>query len=158
MNTGPRNEPSNNERQEDTHVPTNAASADGGTSEQECEVCGSLGWVGGDEVRRCPQGCEPPVNASAGSLSGTAVPATTYEERFDYAAVWPWVPQSAVASPPTPKENGLLHITDALYPEEQKRYNDQWKQAVSKPPPPPPQDTYSTDVREIDAEYTDSQE
>jgi hypothetical protein len=105
------------------------------------------------------------MNASAGSLSDAPTQTKTYEELFDYAAVWPWVPQSAVADPRVAQENGGLSITDALYPEEQARFNESWKEKAlnrilpSQPPPPPPKDTYSTDVKEIqDAEHTDPQE
>jgi len=145
-------------------VSTDADGVTDGTLEQApqttrlCEVCGSLGWVYVDDiVQRCPKECAPPENLSALSLHGSPTETRTYEELFDYPAVWPWVPQSVVASPRVPQENNGLPVTDALYPEEQKRYNDQWKQ-VTKPPPPPPQDTYSTEVKEVtDAEYADTQ-
>jgi hypothetical protein len=140
-------------------VSTNADGVADGILEQGCEVCGSLGWVYVEDiVRRCPKKCAPPENLSALSLHGSSTETHTYEELFDYPAVWPWVPQSAVVSPRLSQENNGLSFTDALYPEEQKRYNGHWKQ-VTKPPLPPPQDTYSTDVKEItDAEYTDTQE
>jgi hypothetical protein len=141
-------------------VSTDADGVTDGTLEQGCEVCGSLGWVYVEGVvQRCPKECAPPENLSALSLHGSPTETHTYEELFDYPAVWPWVPQSAVASPRVPQENDGLSITENLYPEEQKRYNDQWKQVKKPPPPPPQQDTYSTDVKEItDAEYADTQE